>query len=167
MLNKLKTLREEREDGFTLIELLVVILIIGILSAIAIPVFLNQRKTANDSAVQSDMKNAASQIETWLVTNNNATAIPASTADGVTSAPDIAAIKVSDGVTLKWAKTGTGPVSNGYTICGFHSNGKNYTGDTAALIYNSASGGMQKDAGACPAGAAALPLAPAPAAPTT
>lgn len=55
----------ERESGFTLIELLVVILIIGILAAIAIPMFLNQRKAAADASLKSDMKNMATAIETW------------------------------------------------------------------------------------------------------
>jgi len=56
----------EKEEGFTLIELLVVIIIIGILAAIAIPVFLNQRSKGWDSAVKADLRNAATAQETWL-----------------------------------------------------------------------------------------------------
>jgi type IV pilus assembly protein PilA len=59
----------DKEEGLTLIELLVVIIIIGILAAIAIPVFLNQRNKGFDSAVRSDLRNSATAQETWLTDN--------------------------------------------------------------------------------------------------
>ena len=69
MLNRLRKAREEHESGFTLIELLVVIIIIGILAAIAIPVFLNQRKKGYDAQSKSDVRNLATLEETYLTDN--------------------------------------------------------------------------------------------------
>ena len=72
MLNKLRH-RAEEEKGFTLIELLVVILIIGILAAIAIPAFLNQKGKAYDSNAKSDARTAQTAEETYFTDNNQYT----------------------------------------------------------------------------------------------
>src|SRR5437588_7718328 len=71
MLHKLSR-RAQDEKGFTLIELLVVILIIGILAAIAIPAFLNQRAKAYDAAAKSNIKTAQTAMETYATDNNGA-----------------------------------------------------------------------------------------------
>ena len=71
MLARLRKAQEENEGGFTLIELLVVIIIIGILAAIAIPVFLKQRKKGYDAGAKTDLRNAATAEETYLTDFNS------------------------------------------------------------------------------------------------
>jgi prepilin-type N-terminal cleavage/methylation domain-containing protein len=75
MLARIRKAQEEREGGFTLIELLVVIIIIGILAAIAIPVFLNQRKKAVDTSMKSDLRTIANEEETYFTDNQKYIAV--------------------------------------------------------------------------------------------
>jgi type IV pilus assembly protein PilA len=68
MLQRLRN-RAHGQEGFTLIELLVVILIIGILAAVAIPAFLNQKGKANDANVKTDINTAQTALETYYTDN--------------------------------------------------------------------------------------------------
>jgi type IV pilus assembly protein PilA len=83
----------EPDKGFTLIELLIVILIIGILAAIAIPVFLQQRSKGDDAAAKSDLRNLANFEEIYFNDFNKY----ASVADVIAAEPKMQA---SPSVTL-------------------------------------------------------------------
>lgn len=122
---------ETSESGFTLIEILVVILIIGILSAIAIPVFLNQRKAANDAAIRSDLRNIAIAAETFFKDNPEDPDI-----DFVN---DIPTFTPSKGVQI--ALRGN---ANTWCAVAAHANSNYYsTGSrNTALTYDSVNGGL-------------------------
>jgi type IV pilus assembly protein PilA len=148
MLARLTKLKEEREEGFTLIELLVVIIIIGILAAIAIPVFLSQRQKGYDAGVKSDLRNAATAEESYLTDNDKYT----------TSVTDLNAEGFKQSSASDWDATATVPTisfvdASGATTTatneGYCIEGKSASGHTFA--YNSGKGGLQSGTDAtCP-----------------
>ena len=148
-----RRLRED-SDGFTLIELLVVILIIGILAAIAIPVFLNQRKKGYDAQAKSDLRNLATAEETYLTDNPTgytSTVSPDLTALGFKNSPNAAIAVAADG-------------ANGYCAAATSSSGNTFWYDSEAGGLQAGSGATSPSAGttgtACNAGAPTVPTAP-------
>jgi type IV pilus assembly protein PilA len=144
-LNRMKQ-RGQDDRGFTMIELLVVVVIIGILVAIAVPVYLNYRKGAANKSAASDVRGAITAIEQFYTENNNAyPAAAGTTLENTAAGVDLVIgtatekITVSPGNRIAYKNNTTG-TSTSYYICGVNEDGNQ------AYVYNSANGGSVKKA---------------------
>jgi type IV pilus assembly protein PilA len=140
MQETLRRMQEKRgngDRGFTLIELLVVVVIIGVLVAIAIPLYTNYRKGAANKSAQADVRTAITALEHYYTENSNT--FPGTAGSNTTGAVGADLVvgtlttQVSNGNQLGYRNNTTS-----YVVCGWNDDSRK------VYVYNSATGGAVK-----------------------
>jgi type IV pilus assembly protein PilA len=146
VLARIRTSIEDSDEGFTLIELLVVIIIIGILAAIAIPVFLNQRKKGYQASMKSDLRTVADEMETYYTDSGtylgaySSTGTVSGSASTGTLAAGTAGYVGSDGISLSSGNTIA--IVNSGTV-GYCLKASSTKSTGVFFFYDSTRGGLQ------------------------
>jgi type IV pilus assembly protein PilA len=158
MQERIRRVREDRagdDRGFTLIEMLVVVVIIGILAAIAIPLYMNYRKGAANKSAESDVRGAISAVEQYYTENGNV--YPANvngllsqnvTFGAAGTTQEIATVSPGNTMSYRYVAA-VAAVPAYYYICGYNTDGQ------TIFLYNSGSGKPVGKATVQTAGAAA------------